>query len=173
MSIELACKQEAKTRGGRELCSTWCSHQRTFPLTANKSYSKNYFSSSCSKTGVCDEKKYIQSSQYEVQLMRYHGFFIHYQDLESSLPEPDLQPLIDELIYLKKNVFKSLPNSRLSSKTDSAAFNKASVHLSAFKVKLASFSQIWVRTVVYTFVSNRKPFWNMKNSWLRVNNGTV
>lgn len=58
--------------------------------------------------------------------------------LESSLPEPDLQPKLDELAYLKKNIFKSLPNCRLSSKTDSAAFNRASVHLSAFKVVFSS-----------------------------------
>lgn len=42
--------------------------------------------------------------------------------------------MLDELSYLRKNIFKSLPNCRLSSKTDSAAYNKASVHLSAFKV---------------------------------------
>ncbi|XP_057377603.1 uncharacterized protein LOC130699265 isoform X3 [Daphnia carinata] len=55
------------------------------------------------------------------------------QKLESLLPEPDIQPMLDELSYLRKNIFKSLPNCRLSSKTDSAAYNKAAVHLSAFK----------------------------------------
>lgn len=54
--------------------------------------------------------------------------------LESSIPEPDLQPMLEELSYLRKNICKSLPNCRLSSKTDAAAYNKASVHLSAFKV---------------------------------------
>lgn len=54
--------------------------------------------------------------------------------LDSSIPEPDLQPMLEELSYLRKNIFKSLPNCRLSSQRDSAAFNKASVHLSAFKV---------------------------------------
>lgn len=75
---------------------------------------------------------------YEIQLMRWLILKTQNQDLESTLPEPDLQPQLDELMYLKKNIFKSLPNSRLSSKTDSAAFNKASVHLSAFKVLLVA-----------------------------------
>ena len=56
------------------------------------------------------------------------------QEIQLSMPEPDLQPVEEQLMYLKKNIFKSLPNSRLSSKTDSAAFNKACVHLNAFKV---------------------------------------
>jgi len=81
------------------------------------------------------------------------------KDLESFLPEPDLQPLMDELMYLKKNIFKSLPNSRLSSKTDSAAFNKASVHLSAFKRAILEHekqlveSEQWNSVVQYTLTA--------------------
>ncbi|EFX77859.1 hypothetical protein DAPPUDRAFT_305307 [Daphnia pulex] len=78
------------------------------------------------------------------------------QKLESLLPEPDLQPMLDELSYLKKNIFKSLPNCRLSSKTDSAAYNKTSVHLSAFKKRLLDYckqlveSRQWKSVVEFT-----------------------
>ena len=58
------------------------------------------------------------------------------EEMQTLLPEPDLQPIDEQLTYLKKNIFKCLPSSRIASKTDSAAFNKASVHLNAFKVFL-------------------------------------
>ena len=35
--------------------------------------------------------------------------------------------------YLKKNIYKALPSTRLESKTDSMAYNRVSVHLVAFK----------------------------------------
>ena len=75
-------------------------------------------------------------------------FLFFFKELESSLPEPDLQPVVEELTYLKKNIFKSLPSCRLSSKTDSAAFNKATVHLAAFKVS-AGYSQQYTFLYIY------------------------
>ena len=36
-------------------------------------------------------------------------------------------------IFQKRNIFKSLPNSRLESKSDSMAYNRVSTHLAAFK----------------------------------------
>lgn len=51
-----------------------------------------------------------------------------------TLPAPDIKPLEDRLSDLKKNIFKSLPNSRLTSKTDSPAYSRAATHLTAFKV---------------------------------------
>lgn len=54
-------------------------------------------------------------------------------EMKESLPAPDLRPLEDRLNYLKKNIFKSLPTSRLTSKTDSPAYSRASTHLTAFK----------------------------------------
>jgi len=100
------------------------------------------------------------------------------QDLESSLPEPDLQPMMEELMYLKKNIFKSLPNSRLSSKTDSAAFNKASVHLSAFKKAILEHekrlveSEQWNSVVQYTLMAwgyvKATPVWdNVQHNVIR------
>ena len=55
-------------------------------------------------------------------------------EIQESLPAPDLRPLEDQLNYLKKNIFKSLPNSRLTSKTDSPAYSRAATHVVAFKV---------------------------------------
>lgn len=80
-------------------------------------------------------------------------------EIQLSMPEPDLQPVEEQLMYLKKNIFKSLPNSRLSSKTDSAAFNKACVHLNAFKkcvvenAKLFAESQQWCSLLEYCFMA--------------------
>ncbi|KAK3914132.1 ERI1 exoribonuclease 2 [Frankliniella fusca] len=54
-------------------------------------------------------------------------------EMKESLPAPDLKPLEEQLNYLKKNIFKSLPNSRLTSKTDSPAYNRAATHVTAFK----------------------------------------
>jgi Cut8. len=56
-------------------------------------------------------------------------------EIQESLPAPDLRPLEDQLNYLKKNIFKSLPNSRLTSKTDSPAYSRAATHVLAFKVR--------------------------------------
>jgi len=55
------------------------------------------------------------------------------QEMKDSLPAPDLRPLEEKLNELKKNIFKSLPSSRLVSKTDSPSYNRAAVHVTAFK----------------------------------------
>ncbi|XP_075233373.1 uncharacterized protein LOC142331380 [Lycorma delicatula] len=55
------------------------------------------------------------------------------QDIKEMLPAPDLRPLEDRLNYLKKNIFKSLPSSRLTGRTDSPAYSRAATHLLAFK----------------------------------------
>ena len=55
-------------------------------------------------------------------------------EVSELLPaEPDLAPYADTLNYLKKNISKSLPNTRLESKTDSLAYNRVSTHLLALK----------------------------------------
>lgn len=60
---------------------------------------------------------------------------LFWQEIKDSLPAPDIRPLEDRLNYLKKNIFKSLPNSRLTSKTDSPAYSRAATHVLAFKVQ--------------------------------------
>ena len=92
--------------------------------------------------------------------------------LELSLPEPDLQPMEEQLLYLKKNIFKSLPNSRLSSKTDAAAFNKSSVHLNAFKVRntFTDCNQTWCKILNSMFVLPQKAI--VDNGRLLVGSGS-
>ncbi|KAL7047428.1 hypothetical protein ACKWTF_002901 [Chironomus riparius] len=55
--------------------------------------------------------------------------------IRDNLPLPDIRPYEEELCELRKNITKSSPRSRLSiqSKSDGAAFSRASVHLTAFK----------------------------------------
>ena len=46
------------------------------------------------------------------------------QELLSSLPPPDLTHHEENLSFLKKNIFKALPTTRLEPKTDSFAYNR-------------------------------------------------
>jgi len=57
-------------------------------------------------------------------------------DLQKLLPKPDLSGLITHLTYLSQNIYKNIPVSRLSTRTNSMAYNRVSVHLSAFKKSL-------------------------------------
>merc|ERR1719309_286045 len=57
-------------------------------------------------------------------------------NLQKLLPKPDLSGLITHLTYLSQNIYKDIPVSRLSPRTDSSAYNRVSVHLSAFKKSL-------------------------------------
>lgn len=50
-----------------------------------------------------------------------------------NLPLPDIRAFEDQLSSLRKNINRSSPRSRLLSRTDGAAFTRASPHLSAFK----------------------------------------
>uniref|UniRef100_A0A8D8DTS5 (northern house mosquito) hypothetical protein n=1 Tax=Culex pipiens TaxID=7175 RepID=A0A8D8DTS5_CULPI len=63
------------------------------------------------------------------------------ETVRSELPVPDLAPLEEQLSYQKKNVFKSLPATRLVSKTDSPAYARAATHLSSFKKTLVEQAQ--------------------------------
>ncbi|KPI90903.1 hypothetical protein RR46_14407 [Papilio xuthus] len=81
------------------------------------------------------------------------------QEIRREMPTPDLAPLEEKLSYLKSNIFKSLPTSRLTSKTDSPAFSRASTHLAAFKKclieqgKILIDSQQWESVVKYVFLA--------------------
>jgi len=55
------------------------------------------------------------------------------EDVKRIMPEPDILAMEENLNYLKRNIYKSLPNTRLESKTDSMAYNRVSTHLLAFK----------------------------------------
>ncbi|XP_054735196.1 uncharacterized protein LOC129242534 [Anastrepha obliqua] len=53
--------------------------------------------------------------------------------LRIRLPMPDIDPLEEELLHAKRQIFRSLPTSRLCKKTDSSAYSRAALHLSEFK----------------------------------------
>lgn len=53
--------------------------------------------------------------------------------IRRSIPLPDIRAFEDQLSSLRKNVIRSSPRSRLLSRTDGAAFSRASPHLNAFK----------------------------------------
>jgi len=55
------------------------------------------------------------------------------EEVRQLMPTPDLAPLEERLNYLKRNIYKALPSTRLESKTDSMAFNRVSTHLATFK----------------------------------------
>lgn len=55
------------------------------------------------------------------------------EEVRNNLPLPDLKPVEEKLSYLKRNIFRSLPTSRLYSKTDSPAYSRAATHIIAFK----------------------------------------
>ncbi|XP_058832577.1 uncharacterized protein LOC131690668 [Topomyia yanbarensis] len=61
--------------------------------------------------------------------------------IRCDLPIPDITPLEEQLSYLKKNISKSLPATRLVSKTDSPAYARAATHLVSFKKMLIDHSQ--------------------------------
>lgn len=81
------------------------------------------------------------------------------KEIRMEMPKPDLAPLEERLNYLKSNIFKSLPTSRLTSKTDSPAYSRVATHLGAFKKciidqgKTLVESQHWDAVVKYVFLA--------------------
>ncbi|XP_055372928.1 uncharacterized protein LOC129606576 [Condylostylus longicornis] len=61
--------------------------------------------------------------------------------IRDNFPMPDLSSVEDELLNIKRNIFKSLPTSRLCKKTDGTAYSRAVIHLTAFKKALVSQSR--------------------------------
>ncbi|OWR49691.1 uncharacterized protein LOC116770767 [Danaus plexippus] len=92
------------------------------------------------------------------------------KEIRSDMPIPDLTPLEEKLSYLKSNIFKSLPTSRLTSKTDSPAYSRVATHLTAFKKclvdqgKVLVESQHWESVIKYVFLAwnyvRATPLWD-------------
>merc|ERR1712020_855390 len=80
-------------------------------------------------------------------------------DVRQCLPRPGLSHMEEKLNYLKRNIFKALPNTRLESKTDSMAYNRVSIHLTTFKkavvdsVKSLLEGQQWLAIIDYTVMA--------------------
>lgn len=91
-------------------------------------------------------------------------------EIKKDLPVPDLGLLEEKLNYLKSNIFKSLPTSRLTSKTDSPAFSRVATHLGSFKKsvidqgKILMESQHWGSVLKYVFLTwnyvRATPLWD-------------
>lgn len=85
--------------------------------------------------------------------------------IRAELPMPDMKPLEEQLNVLKKNIFKSLPASRLVKKTDSVGYSRAATHVTAFKktiseqCRLLHDSQHWDALFDYTLIA-----WNYTRS---------
>ncbi len=109
------------------------------------------------------------------QLLELMGKLIEEQpSLEDKIgelmPQPDLSPMEEKLAYLKRNVFKTLPNTRLGSRTDSLAYNRASTHLLALKKavvdqgKQLMAAQQWASVVDHTVMAwghvKATPIWD-------------
>lgn len=80
-------------------------------------------------------------------------------EVQVMLPSPDLSPFEEKINYLKRNIYKALPSTRLESKTDSLAYNRVSLHLISFKkavldsAKSLLDGQQWVAVIDYTVMA--------------------
>lgn len=61
--------------------------------------------------------------------------------IRTNLPMPDIKPMEEQLTQLKKNIFKSLPTSRLVKNTDSVGHSRAATHLATLKKTVVEQSQ--------------------------------
>lgn len=55
------------------------------------------------------------------------------ENVRKNLPLPDIRSFEEELCSLRKNITRSSPRSRLLSRSDGAAYSRASPHMIAFK----------------------------------------
>jgi len=82
--------------------------------------------------------------------------------LNKLLPKPDLTGLINRLTYLRHNIYKAMPVTRLSVDSDSLAHNRVYVHLEAFTKSLLDDLLMlvdagqWVSVLEYVILS-----WNI------------
>lgn len=74
------------------------------------------------------------------------------EDLRQHLPAPDLRSIGDKLHELRRNIFKALPTSRLTSKTDSPAYTRASTHVLAFKKAVLEEGRVLVSSQQWEYV---------------------
>merc|ERR1711884_790035 len=81
------------------------------------------------------------------------------EEVHSMIPAPDLAPLEERLHYLKRNIYKALPSTRLESKTDSMAYSRVSLHLTTFKravvesVKTLLDGHQWLAVIDFTVMA--------------------
>ena len=76
------------------------------------------------------------------------------EDVRQSLPKPDLSVFEERLNYLKRNISRALPNTRIESKTDSMAYSRVAVHLLAFKKELSDQGKRLIEANAWSSVVN-------------------
>lgn len=64
------------------------------------------------------------------------------QKIRANLMMPDIRPMEEQLIVLKKNIFKSMPTSRLMKSTDSVSHSRVATHLTQFKKAIVDHSRL-------------------------------
>jgi len=57
-------------------------------------------------------------------------------NMSQLLPKPNIEDLMTELAYFHHNIFKAMPFTRMSDRSDSLSYNRVSIHLQEFKKKL-------------------------------------
>ncbi|XP_059609686.1 uncharacterized protein LOC132257022 [Phlebotomus argentipes] len=62
--------------------------------------------------------------------------------IRNELPVPDIKPFEMQLVLLKKNIYRSLPSSRLVKKNDSVSYSRAHLHLTALKKAISDQSTL-------------------------------
>lgn len=99
-------------------------------------------------------------------------------EIINMMPPPDLNIHQENLNYLKRNIFKALPSSRLTDcENDSLSYNKVSVHLLSFKktlseaVKTLLDSQHWLSLLDFVIIA-----WSVVRScpkWTNASHNTI
>lgn len=92
--------------------------------------------------------------------------------VRTNLPMPDIKPMEEQLMLLKKNIFRSLPTSRLVKNTDSMGHARAATHLATFKKTVVDQSQLlnesenWDALIDYSLMAwpivRATPIWDNK-----------
>ncbi|XP_025405662.1 uncharacterized protein LOC112679926 isoform X3 [Sipha flava] len=81
------------------------------------------------------------------------------KEIKAYFPKIDLKSHEDRICYLKRNIYKALPSSRLISKRDYTAYNRVSAHLMDFKKyvidqgRLLAESHQWIAVMDYVFMA--------------------
>lgn len=93
-------------------------------------------------------------------------------EIRRDIPKCDLAPYEEKLHYYKSNIYKALPTSVTTSKTDSAAYPKVVTHLAAFEKCLVQQgrslleTQQWDSLVEYVFLAwdyvRDTPVWDVE-----------
>ncbi|KAJ6633555.1 hypothetical protein Bhyg_15567 [Pseudolycoriella hygida] len=81
------------------------------------------------------------------------------QKIRNELPIPDISQMEEQLNIANKNIYRSLPQSRLAKKTDGISYSRAVTHMNTFKktimdhTTMLSISENWDALLDYTLMA--------------------